>query len=74
LPVEYQHDGPDGSPAERKTAEMIEVATSAANMEELELAQAEANKHLPALPDDLAARVTAALDAAEARILRNQGD
>lgn len=69
-----QHDGPDGSPAERKTAEMIEVATSAANMEELELAQAEANKHLPALPDDLAARVTAALDAAEARILRNQGD
>lgn len=69
-----QHDGTDGSPAERKTAEMIEVATSAANMEELELAQAEANKHLPALPDDLAARVTAALDAAEARILRNQGD
>lgn len=69
-----QHDGTDGSPAERKAAEMIEVATSAANMEELELAQAEANRHLPALPDDLAARVTAAFDAAEARILRNQGD
>jgi hypothetical protein len=69
-----QRDGTDGSPAERKAAEMIEVATSAANMEELELAQAEANRHLPALPDDLAARVTAAFDAAEARILRNQGD
>lgn len=69
-----QHDGTDGSPAERKAAEMIEVATSAANMEELESAQAEANRHLPALPDDLAARVTAAFDAAEARILRNQGE
>lgn len=69
-----QHDGTDGSPAERKTSELIEIATTAADMEALEAAQAEANKHLPALPDDLAARVTAALDAAEARILRNQGD
>lgn len=69
-----QHDGTDGGPAERKTSELIEIATTAADMEALEAAQAEANKHLPALPDDLAARVTAALDAAEARILRSQGE
>lgn len=69
-----QHDGTDGNPAERKAADLIALAVKAENMDELELVQAEANKHLPALPEDLAARVTAALDAAEARILRNQGD
>jgi len=69
-----QHDGTDGNPAERKVADLISLAVKAENMDELELVQAEADKHLPALPEDLAARVTAALDAAEARILRNQGD
>jgi hypothetical protein len=69
-----QHDGTDGNPAERKVADLISLAVKAENMDELELVQAEADKHLPALPEDLAARVTAALDVAEARILRNQGD
>ncbi|WP_164975622.1 recombinase RecT [Sphingobium fluviale] len=69
-----QHDGTDGNPAERKAADLISLTVSAENMDELALVQAEADKHLPALPDELAARLTAALDAAEARILRNQGD
>lgn len=69
-----QNDDTDGSPSERKATELIALAVNAENIEALDAAQAEADKHLPALPDDLAARVTAALDAAEARILRNQGD
>lgn len=69
-----QNDDTDGSPSERKATELIALAVNAENIEALDAAQAEADKHLPALPDDLAARVAAALEAAETRISRNQGE
>ena len=69
-----QNDDTDGSPSERKATELIALAVNAETIDALDAAQAEADKHLPALPDDLAARVAAALEAAETRISRNQGE
>lgn len=66
-----QHDGTDIGPAERKAAELMQLANDAADMTALEAAQAQADLHLPALPDDAQVAVNAALDGALKRIERN---
>ena len=66
-----QHDDTDGNPAERKTAELMKLANDAADMTALEAAQAQADLHFPALPDDAQVAVNAALDGALKRIERN---
>ncbi|MDQ4421437.1 hypothetical protein OOT33_13500 [Sphingobium sp. DEHP117] len=69
-----QHDGTDGSPEERAVSELLYLIYDARAQEELDACMSKVAALRGSLPSDKITELDAALDAAEARILRSQGE